>query len=63
MKEEDSSDQERLGALYSLSQLSYIAEDYKQAINYLLEWMDLEENLCIPPNACCFLTLYCPYSD
>ena len=44
MKEEDSSDQERLGALYSLSQLSYIAEDYKQAINYLLEWMDLEEN-------------------
>ena len=43
MAEEDSTDQERLGALYSLSQLSYIAEDYKSAINYLLEWLELEE--------------------
>jgi hypothetical protein len=43
MAEEDSTDQERLGALYSLSQLSYIAEDYRSAINYLLEWLELEE--------------------
>ena len=41
--EEDSSDQERQGALYSLSQLRYIAEDYKGSISYLLEWLDNEE--------------------
>ena len=41
--EEDSSDQERQGALYSLSQLRYIDEDYKGSINYLLEWLDNEE--------------------
>ena len=41
--EEDSSDQERQGAIYSLSQLRYIAEDYKAAIGYLLEWLDNEE--------------------
>ena len=41
--EEDSSDQERQGAIYSLSQLRYIAEDYKGSINYLLEWLDNEE--------------------
>ena len=41
--EEDSSDQERQGAIYSLSQLSYIAEDYKTSIRYLLEWLDNEE--------------------
>ena len=35
--EEDSSDQERQGAIYSLSQLAYIAEDYKTSISYLLE--------------------------
>ena len=43
MSEKDSTDQERLGALFSLSQLSYIAEDYRSAINYLLEWLELEE--------------------
>ena len=41
--EEDSSDQERQGAIYSLSQLRYIAEDYKGSISYLLEWLDNEE--------------------
>ena len=41
--EEDSSDQERQGAIYSLSQLRYIAEDYKGSITYLLEWLDNEE--------------------
>ena len=43
MSEKDSTDQERLGALFSLSQLSYIAEDYRSAIDYLLEWLELEE--------------------
>ena len=41
--EEDSNDQERQGAIYSLSQLAYIAEDYKKSIGYLLEWLDNEE--------------------
>ena len=41
--EEDSNDQERQGAIYSLSQLAYIAEDYKRSIGYLLEWLDNEE--------------------
>ena len=43
MKEPDSNDQERLNALYSLSQLAYLREDYRQATVYLLRWMDLEE--------------------
>jgi len=43
MKEQDSNDQERLNALYSLSQLAYLREDYRQATVYLLQWMDLEE--------------------
>ena len=41
--EPDSNDQERQGALFSLSQLSYIAEEYQRAINYLLEWLEGEE--------------------
>jgi len=41
--EPDSNDQERLGSLYSLSQLAYIREDYRGAVNYLLEWLELEE--------------------
>ncbi len=57
MKEEDSSDQERLGALYSLSQLSYIREDYPQAIVYLKEWMELEEN----PSSASFALLSTTY--
>jgi len=43
MEEPDSNDQERLNALYSLSQLAYLREDYRQATVYLLQWMDLEE--------------------
>ena len=43
ISEEDSSDQERQGAIYSLSQLRYIDEDYKGAITYLIEWLDNEE--------------------
>ena len=43
MAEPDSNDQERLNALYSLSQLSYLKEDYRQSTNYLLQWMELEE--------------------
>ena len=34
--EPDSNDQEVLGALYSLSQLAYIGEDYRKSIDYLL---------------------------
>ena len=41
--EPDSNDQERLGALYSLSQLAYIDENYRKSIDYLLQWFDLEE--------------------
>ena len=41
--EPDSNDQEVLGALYSLSQLAYIGEDYRKSIDYLLQWYDLEE--------------------
>ena len=41
--EPDSNDQEILGALYSLSQLAYISEDYRKSIDYLLQWFDLEE--------------------
>ena len=41
--EPDSNDQEVLGALYSLSQLAYIGEDYRKSIDYLLQWFDLEE--------------------
>ena len=41
--EPDSNDQERQGAIFSLSQLSYIAEEYQRAINYLLEWLEGEE--------------------
>ena len=36
MNEPDSNDQERLGSLYSLAQLSYIREDYQGSIDYLL---------------------------
>ena len=43
MAEPDSNDLERLNALYSLSQLAYLREDYRQATVYLLQWMDLEE--------------------
>ncbi len=43
MAEPDSNDQERLGALYSLSQLSYIREDYRGTIDYLDRWFELEE--------------------
>ena len=41
--EPESNDQERLGALYSLSQLAYIDENYRKSIDYLLQWFDLEE--------------------
>ena len=41
--EPDSNDQEVLGALYSLSQLAYISEDYRKSVDYLLQWFDLEE--------------------
>lgn len=44
MNEPDSNDQERLGSLYSLAQLSYIREDYQGSIDYLLRWLDLEED-------------------
>ena len=43
MSEPDSNDRERLNALYSLAQLSYIREDYRGSVNYLLEWLGLEE--------------------
>tara|TARA_B100001778_G_scaffold187923_1_gene154753 strand:+ start:33 stop:1199 length:1167 start_codon:yes stop_codon:yes gene_type:complete len=43
MAEPDSTDQERQNSLFSLAQLSYIDEDYKQAINYLQEWVEGEE--------------------
>lgn len=43
MAEPDSTDQERQNSLFSLAQLSYIDEDYKQAINYLQEWVEAEE--------------------
>ena len=43
MAEPDSTDQERQNSLFSLAQLSYIDEDYKQAINYLQEWVQGEE--------------------
>ena len=43
MNEPDSNDQERLGSLYSLAQLSYRREDYKGSIDYLLRWLELEE--------------------
>lgn len=44
MNEPDSNDQERLGSLYSLAQLAYIREDYRGSIDYLLRWLDLEED-------------------
>ena len=43
MAEPDSTDQERQNSLFSLAQLSYIDEDYKQAISYLQEWVEGEE--------------------
>jgi len=43
MSEPDSNDRERLNALYSLAQLSYIREDYRGSVDYLLEWLGLEE--------------------
>ena len=43
ISEPDSNDQEVLGALYSLSQLAYISEDYRKSVDYLLQWFDLEE--------------------
>ena len=43
MAEPDSTDQERQNSLFSLAQLSYIDEDYKQAIKYLEEWVQGEE--------------------
>ena len=41
--EPDSTDQERQNSLFSLAQLRYIDEDYKNAIQYLQEWIQGEE--------------------
>lgn len=42
--ETDSSDAERLAAIYTLSQLAYLQENYRSAIKYLQEWLELEED-------------------
>ena len=41
--EPDGDYRQKNNALYSLSQLAYIQEDYKQAVKYLLQWLDEEE--------------------